>query len=300
MEKLFSVILPTLNRHNYLVATTEMLLNQVFDGAFEIIVVDQSDMRDATFERIYSNNEKIRYFHITSFRGLPEARNFGCMQSKYPNLLFLDDDIEIGHDLLEEHFLYLKKEEIGIVAGGATEKNRPNYDVKQPGSFDMFIAHGYRGFHQDQNGYVNHAPGGNFSVKKDLYLRAGGTDENFNVGSALGEETDVCMRVKQMGYKIYYNYKAHILHLAAPSGGCREEDAARFVYAMVHNRTITIHRFCRFYHYPSAYLYTLRIWYAHAVRFKHTFFKQLCKGILDGYRDYKSGVKNSFIKNEIS
>lgn len=287
-----SVILPTLNRHDYLVNTTKSLLCQLFDRPYEIVVIDQSDNNDDEYLTLFQNESRVKYYHVSTFKGLPEARNLGCTKAKFDYVLFLDDDIEFENNLLNEHYKFIIKDEIGIVAGGATEKNRPNADVKHPGSFNFFLAQGYRGFHQKENGYVMHAPGGNFCVKKSLFQKVGGADENFNVGSALGEETDLCMRIRSLGYKVYYNYNAHILHLAAATGGCREEDAEKFVFAMVHNRTLLIHRFCMFYHLPVAYLYTFRLVFAYVKKFKHLFVRELLTGIFTGIKDYHSGVKN--------
>lgn len=291
-----SVIIATLGRHNYLVGTTADLLAQEFEDEYEIIVVDQSETEDEVFIRSFGDCDRVRYFHISSFRGLPEARNFGSMQSRYDYLLFLDDDIKIhSHNLLNEHYKSLQKENVAIVAGGVTDINRPNYDVRNPGSFDCFLARAYGGFHQNREGYVMHAIGANFSVRKSIFFLVGGCDEHYNVGSALGEETDLCLRIGRLGYQVYFNPKADVSHLAAPSGGCREEDADSYVYALIHNRTMHICRFCRWYHYPTAYLYSIRLTIHYAMQHHRFFLRPYLAGIKDGISDYRDGVRHRYL-----
>jgi len=35
---------------------------------------------------------------------------------------------------------------------------------------------------------------------------------NPNYGAALYEETEICLRVKELGYKVFFNYDAHVWH----------------------------------------------------------------------------------------
>ncbi len=291
----FSIIIATLNRPAYLAETARMLLKQEYEGRFEIIVVDQSDLRDEAFETEFAGSGIVRYYHITSFRGIPHARNFGCAKSRYDYLLFLDDDIQTTDShLLDAHEEFLGRPDVAIVAGRVTQVNSPNYDARHTGSFNKFLAHAYGAFHKEQSGYVLHALGANFSVKKHLFLQSGGSDEHYGVGSALGEETDLCMRIGALGYRIYFNPKAHVLHLMAPSGGCRVKDPEYSFYSMIHNRTITIHRSCRFYYWPTAYMYNAYLTLAYSKINHQSFLGAFLRGTRDGIRDYRKGVKNRF------
>ena len=53
----FSIIIATLNRPAYLAETARMLLKQEYEGRFEIIVVDQSDLRDEAFETEFAGSD---------------------------------------------------------------------------------------------------------------------------------------------------------------------------------------------------------------------------------------------------
>ena len=97
MQKGISIILPTLNRADYLASTVDCLIEQDFGEPYEIIIVDQSAAIDSTmYSRAKDSDTLIKYYHVTEFRGLPEARNFGVQHTQYAYILFLDDDIECG------------------------------------------------------------------------------------------------------------------------------------------------------------------------------------------------------------
>ena len=84
MQKGISIILPTLNRADYLASTVDCLIEQDFGEPYEIIIVDQSAAIDSTmYSRAKDSDTLIKYYHVTEFRGLPEARNFGVQHTQY-------------------------------------------------------------------------------------------------------------------------------------------------------------------------------------------------------------------------
>jgi len=250
----FSVIIPTLNRTDYLLNTLKYLSDQEFEFPYEVLIIDQSKEVDSKVVSYSEDYENLKYHYITSFRGLPEARNFGVSKSEYDYILFLDDDIECYKTLLKEHYIYLSKDDIGIVAGGVTEKNNPNVGNKI-GKFNEVIAQPVAGFHNDQRLYVDHAKGCNFSVKKKLFIELNGIDISLTKGAALYEELDFCLRLRDIGYKIFFNYNAHVNHLAATTGGCRVPKIDKYIFSLARNRTIIINR-----HLPWYYKFTSRIY----------------------------------------
>lgn len=253
-----SVIIPTLHRTEFLKNTLNDLLIQEFAHPYEIIIVDQSIQLDDDIKSYEYQYDIVKYYHVTQFRGLPEARNFGAQRAKYDYLLYVDDDIQCGKNLLSEHFKYLQKQDVGVVAGGITEVNKENQD-SEVGKFLRYSATPLRGFHKKGILEVDHAGGGNFSVKKQVLQRVDGFDENLTKGAALYEETDFCLRVKRSGYKIFFNSEAHLYHLAAATGGCRVEEIDRYIFSLVRNRSIIIERYVRGWHRVTAELYLLKL-----------------------------------------
>lgn len=278
----FSIIIPTLNRTSFLMNTLKDLVCQEIHIPFEIIVVDQSEKEDDNVISFAKATSNINYHHIKHFKGLPEARNYGASVSIYDYLLYLDDDIECNSDLLAQHFLFLKNDDISLVAGGITEKFNKNTDCAI-GKFVKLTATPLRGFHKEAKKEVDHAGGGNFSIKKSVYTEVGGVDEHLTKGAALYEETDICLRVKRARHKIFYNYKAHIFHLAAETGGCREPDIHKYIYSLSRNRTIIIQRYLPLYYKYTAHIFLAKLVLAYIKVYRDfSIYKNYQKGKKEG------------------
>jgi len=270
----FSIIIPTLNRTAFLLETLKYLVVQ----EFEFPVIDFSLV----------HKDIVDYHHITSFRGLPEARNYGASKAIYDYILYLDDDVECGKTLLKEHYSCLKEEDVGVVAGGVTEKNNPDVG-DNIGIFKQFIAQPITGFHNDKKRYVDHAKGCNFSVKKSVFLELNGIDTILTKGAALYEELDFCLRLRKINLKVFFNYQAHVYHLAAATGGCRVPKIDKYIFSLVRNRTIIINRHLPWYCKLTARLYLFKLVLSYFVSYKeYAIIKNYYKGIKEGRRSEKT------------
>ena len=65
--------------------------------------------------------------------------------------------------------------------------------------------------------------GVNHSVRVSALKAIGGYDENYSIGPAIREESDVAARLWKAGYRIDFDPEAWLIHLATPSGGCRPD-----------------------------------------------------------------------------
>lgn len=275
-----SIIVPTLNRSKVLINTLKDLIKQIKEIPFEILVVDQSDVVDEEVISFCDNNEII-YFHITNFKGLPQARNFGAQHANYDWLLYLDDDIECNNDLLYHYSKAICFDSnIGLIAGGITEKFKDNIDCKI-GYFDRVRCNPLRGFHLKGIQYVDHVGGGNFLIKKNVFFSVGGSDENLSLGAALYEELDLSLRVQREGHKILFYSNAHVFHLANPDGGCRVHNPDKYIFSLVRNRTIIISRYLNLIQTIFSIVYLFRLVFAYVLHYKKPsllkiYFKAIC------------------------
>jgi glycosyltransferase involved in cell wall biosynthesis len=291
-----TVILPTLNRTDFLKQTLDYLVVQEFEHPFEIIIVDQSSTEDEIIKKFSNEYDFIKYYYIESFRGLPEARNFGWQQSSYDYILYLDDDITCKPNLLSEHYKFLKNPKVGVVAGGITEQNNPNSDART-GYFNYFKAEPISGFNKKGAFNVTHAKGCNFSTKKNLLDNVYGVDEHLTKGAALYEELDFCLRVKKTGYQVFFNSEAHVFHLAAETGGCRVPDIHKYIYSLVRNRSFMITRHLKWYHKITAHMYLLKLVLAYAVSYKKIqLFANYLSAKKEGMKLGKQPVKLSYFE----
>ena len=178
------------------------------------------------------------------------------------------------------------------------EKYKNNPKSKNVGKFHFYTATPERGFHINHKEYVDHGGGGNYSIKKDIFLEVGGVDEYLNYGAALYEETEICLRVKELGYKVFFNYDAHVWHLAADTGGCRVLDINRYIASLVHNRALLISRHLKWYHRPTAYIYLLRLVASYAFTYRNPgLFRLFAKTYKEGYKKGKLTPKYTHYAN---
>ncbi len=250
-----TVVIPTMNRAEVLLDTLRDIQKQDFHD-YEVIVVDQSDVPNVEAEALLSDfGVPARYCYVTHFRGLPEARNFGWRMAERDIVTYIDDDIRCEPEFLQAHYDAHLKTGAGMVAGGITEAKGDRTQPGGPGSFNWWTATPKRNFHHPQPGWCLHAPGGNFSIRRQILAEIGGLDENLTIGAALYEETELGLRVRAAGHKCWFEPKAHLVHLAAPMGGCRVgPDVSRYVFGMGHNRSIVIFRHLKIWHCPTALL----------------------------------------------
>lgn len=286
-----SIIIPTLNRTTFLKDTLDDLFVQEFEHPYEILIVDQSANPDEVILKHVENKTNVKYYNITQFRGLPEARNFGWQNALYDYVLYVDDDIQCQPNLLSEHYKYLTDPEIGIVAGGITEKNKPNIGTRI-GVFEKIKANPITGFHKKGQIEVEHAKGCNYSTKTSILKSLKGTDQNLTKGAALYEELDYCLRVKKAGYKIFFNSEAHVVHLAAATGGCRVEEIDKYLYSLVRNRSLIIERHITGFYKITAELYLFKLFLAYVWSYKKTsLFKVYRQARKEGKKAGKQPIK---------
>lgn len=262
-----TVVVPTLNRGDYLYDCLTDLLAQDH-RPLEILVVDQSTIIPEAVQQMVTEHSDIISYHQVAFKGLPPARNYGWRNARYDAIIYVDDDIRCPPNLVAEHLRALQLPNVGAVAGRINEVNRPESSAIKAGQFNRWTATITRGFHLQGEYDVSHVPGGNFSIWKNVAEEVGGVEEALNVGAALYEETEFSLRIIKYGYRIYFNSKAALDHLASSTGGCRVNEVDHYTWALAHNRAILIKRHTSWYHKPTALLQLLRLSLAYAISYR--------------------------------
>lgn len=234
---MLTVAIPTLDREQVLIETLRHLLAQQPPAA-EILVLDQSIRHEhATDEALatWQRTGCIRWLRLSE-PSVTKAMNQGLLAANCAVVLFVDDDVMPGPDLVAAHFAAHERGGAGLVAGRIIQPWEEGQDLSQTGSFR---------FAQDRPAWIGEFMGGNFSIERDLALALGGFDENF-VRVAYRFEGEFAHRLRLAGHRIYFEPTACIHHLKAGSGG---------------TRTFGDHlRSYRPSHSVGAYYYHLRTW----------------------------------------
>jgi GT2 family glycosyltransferase len=235
-----SVVLPTLDRPQAIYNLLRHLEHQTLPP-HEIIVVDQSVAVDERMSAYAAAHPSLRYHRIPE-PGLPNARNVGAGLAEGEVVLFLDDDSIPDVDLVRFHAENYADPAIAGVGGrvlggydtGGTETGRFNADSGKV----------VRNFGATKRSEADHLPGGNMSFRREVFARVGGFDKAYG-GSAIGEETDFCLRARRAGFRFVFDPRASLEHLHLPTGGCRAPRFEVWLYWHSHNTVLFALRHAR-------------------------------------------------------
>jgi GT2 family glycosyltransferase len=233
-----SIVIPTLNRGKLFHDTVRQLVTQAFRD-WELWVIDQSDPAQRAANEAFLAalaDPRVRYLHL-DVKGLPNARNEGLARVAGEIVLFLDDDVILLDDrFLDAHLRpYTADPAIGGVTGRIVERSvRPNAKDTaahiSPGGRTITNMWG------TERRPIESLKGANMSYRMDAVRQVGGFDRNYT-GTALLEDSDYGYRVAAAGWKLLYDPACELVHLSAPSGGVRVEDAVRGEYWRFRNTT---------------------------------------------------------------
>lgn len=194
-----SVIIPTLNRYEYLQDVLLDLEKQEFKN-FDVIVIDQSDNFNAAFYEKFKL--KIEVIHQQE-KLLWTARNRSVKFTDSEFLLFFDDDSRVEPDWISEHLKCLDYFEAQISAGVSISK----IGAKVPKSYSYFR-------------WADQFDSGNAMVRRSVFEQIGLFDLQFNK-QRMGDG-EFGMRAYMAGVRSVSNPNAKRLHLKVSSGGLRD------------------------------------------------------------------------------
>ncbi len=239
-----SVIIPTYNREKVLRDTLADVV-QLEYPEFEVLVVDQTQNHEAETEKYLQElqDRQLISWYKLKWASLPGARNYGMRRAKGDIILFIDDDVKLSKDFLANHAKnYINSPEIGAVGGRVldpmTVESIPEellieYLPKE--AMDAGIAWYYLDLmHTVKSQEIISVRGCNMSFRREIFTKHGlEFDERFR-GSAVREESDFCLRIGKIGYKIWYDPEAVLLHLGEESGGCHDISTRTIKYQVTH------------------------------------------------------------------
>lgn len=194
---LVSVIIPTLNRYEYLKHVLSDFEKQTYKN-FEIIIVDQSDDFNPKFFESWNLDVK---FWFQEEKALWKARNEAIQSARGSYILMSEDDIRVPEDLIENH---LKAIDF----------------FKADASCGVFFPEGStipkeRNFFKFGEQFAT----GNALLKKELFDVVGLFDRQFEK-QRMGDG-EFGLRLYLNGFKLISNPLAYCIDVKAPEGGLR-------------------------------------------------------------------------------
>ncbi|MCR9136009.1 MAG: glycosyltransferase family 2 protein [Alphaproteobacteria bacterium] len=193
-----SFIIPTRGRAEILKISLPLMLSQVAEHTFEIVVVSDAS-RDGTDDVVRSiESERLQFAELEVPSGPAAARNRAIDMARGEILVFVDDDSLIKSDFLEEHLKHHDGTDDRTVVTG------PIIDVHQVPDFQNLPKAGL--FSRHWNAF----PTCNASVRKRLVTEAGGFDEAFRTYG--WEDPEMYVRLARNGVRPTFSHSAPIYH----------------------------------------------------------------------------------------
>lgn len=219
----YSVIIAAYRRPQLLLNTLGLLMTQVGNDG-EVIVVEQAPLRNLWPE--LSVFKRLRHI-ILNRPSTVAARNYAISIAQGEILIFVDDDVIPPPGFITSHLAGYTDKFIGGIAGRVIESREPASVGFDPRSLHPSVGWRYTTFNHEYECDVPHAPTCNLSFRRNLVLQIGGFDTNFKL--AWREDSDLCFRIRALGFRLVYRPTAWLTHLSANIGGTRGSPAIGYL-----------------------------------------------------------------------
>ncbi len=230
-----SIIIPVFNNLELTRNCLASIWRHTPADLYELIVVDNgSTDGSGAFFHHQAQAARLRCLSNPVNLGFAKACNQGARAARGELLLFLNNDTLVTPGWLEALVDILRKDP-DVAAAGA-KLLYPDDTVQHAGvvfNERGAVYHLYRHFHRDHPAVNKErdfqvVTGACLLIRKTIFMQAGLFDEGFQNGF---EDVDLCLRVRQLGYRIRYTPRSVLYHLESKTPGrfAREEENSRLL-----------------------------------------------------------------------
>jgi len=246
VKPLIDVVITTAGRFDLLESCMDALYREAQSVPLTITLVDIDTRPDerASYKHLFEYQEdkdpskgvtQYKVHHAPTNIGFPAGANVGARQGRSPIIMFVGDDVELDDGAVGEVLQSFRDETVGVVGikllfpNNVSHPNRPSGKVQHVG-----LALNLRGVPiHPLVGWSPENPktqisrdawavtGACFSVRRELFSKAGGFDLVYGKGTY--EDCDLCLKIRQMGKRIYLNAHATGRHYTGANAEKRRE-----------------------------------------------------------------------------
>jgi len=224
-----SVIIVTYNSDNYIQDCLQSILVALESfNDYEIIIID-NDSLDKTIQIIKQfDSDKVELIGESSNKGYAAALNHAVRKVKFEKILILNPDTVVANTAMLELYKASEDPAVGIAGGKlinpdgtfqlSSRRHFPtlgvlfSYALRLNKIFKksrFFGKYNYTYLNENFQVDVDSISGACMVFDKEIYNKVGGLDESFFL---YFEDTDFCLKIKKLGFKVLYCPKAEILH----------------------------------------------------------------------------------------
>lgn len=245
-----SIIIVNYNVKEFLQNLLHSLQKAVQNISHEIIVVDNAS-DDGSIEFI---REKFSYVQLISNKtnlGFSKANNEGLKIAKGKYLLLINPDTIVSEDTISKMIQFFNNHDDAGLAGCKILNPDGSLQLACRRSFPgpwtsfckvtglstlfpkskLFARYNLTYLDENETYEVDAISGSFMMMKKEVYEKVGGFDEQFFM---YGEDLDLCYRIQQNGYKVYYYPGTQIIHYKGESTKRSSLDETKIFYDAMH------------------------------------------------------------------
>lgn len=215
-----SVVINTCDRGAYLADTLEGLKQQTYDN-FEVILVNGPSTDDTEEVALRYN---VRYYRAPY--NISVSRNVGVKHAAGDIIAFIDDDAVPEPRWLEDLVKAYDDPAVGAAGGHVYNHDGSDfqfcYAVIDKWGYPQTSSEKPYDHNEPRAHFYNINIGTNASYRREMLVEVGGFDEEIEY---YHDESDVCVRLINRGYKVAQLSNAYVHHKMAPSS--RRDSAKR-------------------------------------------------------------------------
>ena len=220
-----SIIILNFNGLKFLSGCLNSLFNSNYSN-FEVIFVDNnsSDGSVEFVKKVFGKNLYLKIIELNENYGVGRGNNIGSYNAKGKYLIFLNMDIEVHPDWINEIIKIFEKDN---TIGAAQPKllflwdkkriNSMGHYLTAYGDWSNYVPYGQLDDNKDDNiKEIFIAFGAAIAVNSQIFKKVGMFDEDFFMYS---EETDLCWRIWLSGYKVVLVPSSVVYHYEGGATG---------------------------------------------------------------------------------
>ena len=238
-----SIVIVNWNTKHFLKGCLDSIPASCGELSYEVVVVDNAST-DGSVEFLQTKYPGVELIKNTTNKGYAKACNQGADKVSGKYIFILNPDTVLSDNCISKLYDFSEKESwVGIVGPQLLGRNgKVQNSVRRfPTLGRMLIKDTIIGFlwpwgrkerlvwklPLDKPSSIEQVSGAAFLIKREIWNGMGGMDNEFFM---FYEEVDLCRRVKETGYNIFYFPEAKISHLG---GGSRHQvPTAVFYYSL--------------------------------------------------------------------
>jgi glycosyltransferase involved in cell wall biosynthesis len=235
-NRLFSIVIPTLNEGDLLAMTVENILKVTAYPDIEVIVVDDGST-DGSCDAYRETAKPVRVI-TANHLGIPRARNLGAEYARGRYVLFLDAHCTVSENWIDRFIAALGARDVAIVGPTFTRLHEP----EPRGCGNVWINHRLESawlepLPTDKPYEVPITPGGCQAFRIETFREIGGFETGFSRWGYQDEE--ICLRAWLRGYRVLVDPEITVAHYFRDSNDGYKVDDKDVLYSFL--RLIHLH-----------------------------------------------------------